>query len=244
MSSVFYPSDLSDAEWSILLPLLPPAKPGGRPRTSDLRLILDAIFYVLRSGCPWRLLPCDFPPWPTYMTIFENGTWLVPGNSSTPPYVNKYAPAGGASPRPAERSSIANRSRPPSAAGRMATMGARRSTAASGTCWSIRSDSCSEWSCIPPVCKIATEPTWYLVTWDRCSRGCSRSGPIKATRVRSCRHWQAEQGWSLAIVRRSPRRGFLVTPEGRFVHVVLPATFEPLPKRWIVERTIAWTLAQ
>ncbi len=63
-------TNLTDREWAVLRPLLPPAKPGGRPRTSDLRLILDAIFYVLRSGCPWRLLPRDFPPWPTVYDYF------------------------------------------------------------------------------------------------------------------------------------------------------------------------------
>jgi transposase len=54
MSSVVYPSDLSDREWSLLVPLLPPAKPGGRPRSVDLRRILNGIFYLLRSGCAWR----------------------------------------------------------------------------------------------------------------------------------------------------------------------------------------------
>ncbi len=61
MRPALYPTDLSDGEWA----LLPPATPGGRPRSSDLRLILNAIFSVLRSGCPWRLLPRDFPPWST-----------------------------------------------------------------------------------------------------------------------------------------------------------------------------------
>jgi putative transposase len=60
-----YPSDLSDAEWANLAPLIPPAKPGGRPRKWPMRTILDGIFYVLRSGCAWRLLPHDFPPWQT-----------------------------------------------------------------------------------------------------------------------------------------------------------------------------------
>jgi len=53
-----YPSDLSEREWALLVPLLPPPKPGGRPRTVDRRGILNGLFPVLRSGCPWRLLPC------------------------------------------------------------------------------------------------------------------------------------------------------------------------------------------
>ncbi len=60
-----YASDLSDAEWVILEPLLPPAKPGGRPRSVNRRHILNGIFYMLRSGGAWRLLPHEYPPWST-----------------------------------------------------------------------------------------------------------------------------------------------------------------------------------
>jgi putative transposase len=64
--SLPYPSsDLSEREWAILAPLLPPPKPGGRPRSVHLRVILDGIFHVLRSGCQWRLLPHDYGPWST-----------------------------------------------------------------------------------------------------------------------------------------------------------------------------------
>ena len=54
MSPATYPSDLTDSEWSLLAPLLPPAKPGGRPRRVDLRRILNGLFYLLRTGCAWR----------------------------------------------------------------------------------------------------------------------------------------------------------------------------------------------
>src|SRR5262245_40508580 len=70
-ASLLYPTDLSDAEWIILAPLLPPPKPAGRPRKWSLRLILDGIFYVLRSGCAWRLLPREFPPWSTVYHYFR-----------------------------------------------------------------------------------------------------------------------------------------------------------------------------
>jgi putative transposase len=65
MCLALYATDLSNDEWALLCPLLPLAQPGGRPRSSDLRAILNAIFSVLRTGCPWRLLPRDFPPWST-----------------------------------------------------------------------------------------------------------------------------------------------------------------------------------
>jgi putative transposase len=74
-----YPTDLSDEEWACLKAQLPVLKVPSRPRTHSLRNIFDAIFYVLRSGCPWRLLPYDFPPWPTVYYPFRrfrlSGLW-------------------------------------------------------------------------------------------------------------------------------------------------------------------------
>jgi putative transposase len=72
-----YPTDLSDVEWSCLEPYLPSPKTTGRPRLHHTREILDAIFYVLKSGCPWRLLPHDFPPWKTVHHYFR--TWRIDG---------------------------------------------------------------------------------------------------------------------------------------------------------------------
>ena len=58
-----YATDFSDAEWTILAPLLEPLTRRGRPRKHDRRVILNAVLYVLRGGVPWRLLPHDYPPW-------------------------------------------------------------------------------------------------------------------------------------------------------------------------------------
>jgi putative transposase len=67
-----YSTDLSEDEWEILRPLVPEAKPGGRPRTHQTREILNAIFYVVvRGGCAWRLLPHDFLPWQTAYHYFR-----------------------------------------------------------------------------------------------------------------------------------------------------------------------------
>lgn len=74
-----YPSDVTDEQWAILEPLIPPARPGGRPRKTDLRQVVNAIFYLTRSGCSWRMMPRDFPPWKTVYNYFEawkiDGTW-------------------------------------------------------------------------------------------------------------------------------------------------------------------------
>jgi putative transposase len=79
MESRRYPTDLSDDEWRCIGPHLPEPTRRGRPRLHGLRAILDAVFYVLKSGCPWRLLPRDFPPWKTVYDWFRrwriDGTW-------------------------------------------------------------------------------------------------------------------------------------------------------------------------
>ncbi len=72
-----YPSDVTDAQWALIEPHLP-VYPGGRPRTTNLRAVVDAIFYILRTGCQWRYLPKDFPPRSTVWRYFDewrhNGT--------------------------------------------------------------------------------------------------------------------------------------------------------------------------
>jgi transposase len=70
-----YPSDLTDAEWALVGPLIPPAKHGGRRRTICAREVLNAIFYVLSTGCQWRALPKDFPPKTTVYEYLERWNW-------------------------------------------------------------------------------------------------------------------------------------------------------------------------
>lgn len=74
-----YASDLSDPEWGIIAPYVPAARPGGRPRTINVREVVNAIFYLLRTGCAWRLLPHDFPRWQTVYGYFrkwvQSGIW-------------------------------------------------------------------------------------------------------------------------------------------------------------------------
>jgi len=86
-----YPTDLSDAEWNHIEPHMPAPKGHGRPRTHTLREILNAIFYLLKSGCQWRLLPHDFPKDGLPFTgTSENGVWTAPGRASIEPSENAY----------------------------------------------------------------------------------------------------------------------------------------------------------
>jgi putative transposase len=74
-----YDTDLSEAEWALLAPLLPPAKPGGRPRENDLREVINGIRYVLRTGAAWRHVPHDLPHWNLCYQWFRlwrrDGSW-------------------------------------------------------------------------------------------------------------------------------------------------------------------------
>ena len=73
-----YPTDMSDGQWQAISRLIPPAKDGGRPREVDMRCLLNGIFYLVRTGCAWRMLPKEYPPWQTvyYFARFKrDGTW-------------------------------------------------------------------------------------------------------------------------------------------------------------------------
>lgn len=74
-----YPTDLTDAQWELMEALIPPALAGGRPRSTNIREVLNALFYEERAGGAWRMLPHDFPPWETVYRYFrkwkQDGTW-------------------------------------------------------------------------------------------------------------------------------------------------------------------------
>src|SRR5690349_20340435 len=79
MRSQRYPTDVTADQWQWIAPLLPKAKPGGRPRSVNLREVLHGILYVVRGGVPWRMLPHDLPPWGTVPYYYRrgrlDGTW-------------------------------------------------------------------------------------------------------------------------------------------------------------------------
>jgi putative transposase len=77
MNRQIYPTDITDAEWTYLEPLMPAPRPAGRPRVHPVREILNGIFSILRSGCAWRLLPYDLPPWKTVSHYFR--LWRLAG---------------------------------------------------------------------------------------------------------------------------------------------------------------------
>ena len=138
-----YPSDLTDAEWALVEPLIRPAKRGGRRRSVNVREVLNGIFYVLSTGCEWEALPKDLPPKSTVWDYFDLWGWdgtLERIHHEL--YVSCREQAGReASPSAAiidsQSARAAQKGGPRST--RRVTMQARRSPAASGTSWSIRS---------------------------------------------------------------------------------------------------------
>jgi putative transposase len=132
-----YPSDLSDKEWAILEPLLPLAKPSGRPRTTDLREVLNALFYLDRTGCQWRALPKDFAPWSTVWSYFRQ--WRTDGTWARIHTVlrEQVRVQQGREPTPSAASIDSQSVKTGQKGGGAAMTAARRSKAASATCWSI-----------------------------------------------------------------------------------------------------------
>ncbi len=133
-----YPSDITDEQWSLIESHIPPAKRGGRPRKVDLREVINGILYLNRTGCAWRLLPHDLPPWGTvhyyYWRFRRDGVWsnihdrlreqvrLQAGKEKTP----SAAIIDSQSVKTAEKGGAAGTTR------------ARKSVAESGTSWSTR----------------------------------------------------------------------------------------------------------
>jgi transposase len=126
-----YASDLTDAEWRLIEPYMPAVRLG-RPRETDRRAIIDAILlYIARTGCQWRLLPKDFPPFTTVQGYFYD--WRDRGLFDRINFelLLQAARPQAANPVPLLASSTANRSRPPKAADHEATMRPRKSKAVS-----------------------------------------------------------------------------------------------------------------
>jgi len=225
MTRLSYDTDLTDAQWQLLEPLIPAAKSGGRPRTISIREVLNAIFYLLRAGCAWRLLPHDFPKWQTVYTYFRRweaeGIWerlnatlrehirLKAGRNRQPSAacvdsqsVKTAGPAqergfdGGKKVKGRKRTILVD------------TMGlllcaavhsARRSDHAGMTLLGVRF--AAAWGCLELIWTDSTFGGKAFIAW------------VKET-----------FNWTLEVVKRSDNE----------------PGFKVLPKRWVVERTFAW----
>src|SRR5215469_4814473 len=165
-----YPSDLRDAEWARLAPLIPKALPGGRPRKTDMRAALNAILYLLRTGCPRRYLPRDsFPPRSTVYNIFRNweAIWAELHMALRERMGREASPSAAV----LDSQSIKSAEKGAATTAKWGTTPARRSKTAKSTRWSTAKG----WRCgssfIPPPFKIATGPVWCSTGSAGASRG-------------------------------------------------------------------------
>lgn len=224
--STSYPSNLSDAEWECLQRHLPVVSRRGRPPTHPLRAIFDAIFYVLRTGCPWRYLPANFPPWQTVFYHFRRfrlkGTWFRLLTAL----------------REAERERVGRNTQPSAAI--MDAQSVKTVEESARIC------GFDAHKCVKGRNRHILVDTLGLLLavyvtpadlHDGKGARCLLAGlaPLHqrlkkiwadaAYRGQELAAWcQAEGGWDLEVVKRTPgTRGFSV-----------------VPRRWVVERTLSW----
>jgi transposase len=240
MSSAIYPSDLTDAEWIVLEPLLPAAKPGGRPRRVDLRQIVDGIFYLLRTGCAWRYLPGEYGPWSTVFHYFRR--WRLDSTWAQIQALLRERVRQQAQRQPTPSAAIID-SQSVKTTEQGGPHGYDGGKKVNGRKRHILVDT------LGLLLKVVVHPANVQ---DRV--GAKLVLADISDQFPRLRHLWADQGYTgplldwiaaelgatVEIVERSPRRGFQVTPDGQFQQVSLPAIFEPLPRRWVVERALAW----
>src|SRR5215472_12785064 len=225
--STTYPSDLSDGEWKCVQRYLPPLSRRGRPRTHPLRRILDAIFYVLRTGCPWRYLPCNFPPW---QTVFYHFRQFRRKNTLHPLYTALHRierERVGRHPDPSAAIMDSQSVKTVEESAHIRGYDARKCV--KGRKRHLRVDTLGL-----PIAWYVTPPDVHDTVGARKLLGglaifvprLKKIWADAAYRGRELAEWCQQQGdgWDLEIVEREPgTRGFQVQP-----------------RRWVVERSFAW----
>ena len=232
-----YPSDLSDAEWALLAPLLPGPKATGRPRRWPDRLIADAVFYVLRSGCAWRMLPREFPPWSTVFSRFRR--WRLDGTLQRAHDVLRTLVRQRAARAPEPTAAVIDSQSAKTTGVGGAARGYDGGKRVKGRKRHVLVD---VMGLVLAVCVHAAD------VQDREGARLLVAGMAPAALPSLQRVWADQgytgafaqwlreaRGWELEVVRHPARQAWRYGYEERPRH-----KFEVLPRRWVVERTFAW----
>ena len=221
-----YDTDLTDAQWEILRPLLPPAPGGGRPRTSDIRAVRNAILYVLRSGCAGDLLPHDFPPPGTVYDYFSR--WRRDGTIERIHDALRRA-VREASERDPEPSGACLDSQSVKTTAVGGIKGFDAGKLVKGRKRHVLVDTLGLLIAVVVTSAGVQDDQGAKPLLAGTAGRCPRLEVVWADGIDE-KQWliewvKSECGWDLRVTKRSDK-----AKKG----------FEPLPKRWVVERTFAW----